>query len=82
MVYKKKYCLVYLTYFQMTDFFEISLKIERTPLYNQNFPDPLLITALLSFACSRHINKCKYLIFGKFKNISQLKRFNAIFAEN
>ena len=66
----------------MTDFFEISLKIERTPLYYQNFPDPLLITVLLSFACSRHINKCKYLIFVKFKNISQWKRFQTIFAEN
>ena len=42
----------------MTDFFEISFKIERSPFYYQNFPDPLLITAL-SFACSRRINKCK-----------------------
>ena len=40
-----------------------------------NFPDPEFATALLSFVCSRHMNKCKYLIFVKLKNISQWKRF-------
>ena len=53
------------------DFFQISLKIENTLFYYQNFSDTFLIAGLLSFACSKHINKWKYLIILKLKNTSQ-----------
>ena len=52
------------------DFSQILLKNER-PFYYQTFPDPAFAIALFYFTRSRHINKCKYLIFVKLNNISQ-----------
>ena len=78
-----KYSTRYL--FQMLTrqiFFKFCWKLKRPPFYCQNFPDPEFSTALLSFACSRHINKCKYLIFVKLNNISQWKRFSTNFDKN
>ena len=60
----------------MTGFFQFFLKIERTAL------NPEFSTALLSFACGRHLNKCKYLIFANLTNISLWKRFLKNFAQN
>ena len=51
-------------------FFKFRLKLRGPPFCYQNFPGPEFVTALLSFACSRHINKEKYQpmnwIFDKF----------------
>ena len=52
-------------------FFKFHIILKGQPFYYPNFSDPEFTTALLSFACSTHINKCKYLIFVKLKNISQ-----------
>ena len=49
------------------------------PFYYQYFPDPEFATSL-SFECSRHINKCKYLI--SVRKYQQLKRFLTNFTKN
>ena len=67
---------------QQTFFSKFRWKLKRPPFYYQNCPDSEFATALLYFACSRHINKCKYLIFVKLKNISQWKIFLTNFTKN
>ena len=78
-----KYSRRYL--FQMQtrqNFFKFRWKLNGPPFYYQNLPDHEFATALLSFACNWHINKCTYLIFVNLKNISQWKRFLITFAKN
>ena len=47
-------------------FFQISLK-KDSHFAIKTFQILKFSTALLSFACDRHINKCKYLTFLKLK---------------
>ena len=65
-----------------TDFFHIPLKIERTTILYQKFPDFELATTFFSFACSRHTNKCKHLVFLKLKNILYQKNYLTKFGKN
>ena len=62
--------------------FKFCSKLKGPPFYYQNFLDPEIATSLLSFACSKHIYKCKYMIFVKLNNISLWKRFLTSFAKN